>query len=259
MKKLFSVVILTILSGICVLAQDVITRKNGEDIQAKVLEVGQNEVKYVKSSSPDGPTYIISKADIFQITYKDGTKDVFSDYSQEMGTTALSPEQISQLRPNMKYRELKNIYSTKSYKFFKGEERCNPAVMGLCSFLIPGLGQIICGEGGRGVLQLAGNWGLQVIGYSLMFASTGENPDVESDDSGNEGAVLGGLACVAGAIALDVFSIVDAVKVAKVKNMYKEDMRNYSYHVSLSPYYDVVRMNSGAAPVAGLTLRIDLK
>ncbi len=58
-------------------AQDIITKKNGEDIKAKVLEVTKTEIKYKRFESPEGAIYTMDKAEIVMIRYKDGTKDLF--------------------------------------------------------------------------------------------------------------------------------------------------------------------------------------
>lgn len=60
-------------------AQDIITQKNGEEIQVKVTEVGTSDVKYKKFGSETGPTYTLSKSEIFMIKYENGEKDVFED------------------------------------------------------------------------------------------------------------------------------------------------------------------------------------
>ncbi|MCG6187691.1 hypothetical protein [Maribellus maritimus] len=78
MKKLLLTisVILGVLH-LCI-AQDLITKITGEDIQAKVLEVNQGEIKYKRFSNLDGPVFTLSKADILMIRYENGTKDIFS-------------------------------------------------------------------------------------------------------------------------------------------------------------------------------------
>lgn len=81
MKQLF-VFTMMLLSVSFVYAQDVITLRTGETINAKVSEVGINEVKYLKSSNVNGPVYVAVKADISQILYENGTKDVFNSTSQ---------------------------------------------------------------------------------------------------------------------------------------------------------------------------------
>jgi hypothetical protein len=59
-------------------AQDIITLKNGNEIQAKVLEVGTHDIKYKKFENQEGPTYTTLKAEIFMIKYQNGDKDVFT-------------------------------------------------------------------------------------------------------------------------------------------------------------------------------------
>jgi len=60
-------------------AQDVITLKTGDEIQALVQEIGAEDVKYKKYENPNGPNYTIKKSGIFMIRYANGSKDVFTD------------------------------------------------------------------------------------------------------------------------------------------------------------------------------------
>jgi len=68
-----------------VYSQDVITTKAGEDIMSKVLEVNQNEIKYLKYEMPDGPVYSVSKTDILMIRYENGSKDIFNEAAKSSG------------------------------------------------------------------------------------------------------------------------------------------------------------------------------
>ncbi len=60
-------------------SQDVITKKNGADIKAKISEVNEAEVKYKKFDNLNGPYFTIKKSEILMIRYENGTKDIFSD------------------------------------------------------------------------------------------------------------------------------------------------------------------------------------
>jgi len=60
-----------------VLAEDIIVLNNGDIVKSKVIEIGQNEVKYKKASNPNVPTYSINKTEILSITYENGEKEVF--------------------------------------------------------------------------------------------------------------------------------------------------------------------------------------
>jgi hypothetical protein len=60
-------------------AQDVITLKNGDDIQALVQEIGEVDIKYKKYDNPNGHSYTMKKTEIFMIKYANGSKDVFAN------------------------------------------------------------------------------------------------------------------------------------------------------------------------------------
>ena len=65
--------------GISLYAQDVIVKKDGTTIMAKVLSVGTTTVEYKKWSNQDGPTYTIEKSELLSINYANGEKDVFEE------------------------------------------------------------------------------------------------------------------------------------------------------------------------------------
>lgn len=85
----FSVLILLLLSN--VYAQDIITKKTGEDIQSKIIEVGHDEVKYKKFDFQDGPTYTLLKSEIFLIRYENGTKDIFNTTNKDKSELNFDP------------------------------------------------------------------------------------------------------------------------------------------------------------------------
>lgn len=82
-----------ILTAICMtssytFAQDLIVKKDGSVIQAKVIKVGTSEVEYKKWSNPDGPQYSITIADILAINYKNGDKETFDNVSASRNNQA---------------------------------------------------------------------------------------------------------------------------------------------------------------------------
>jgi hypothetical protein len=56
--------------------------KNGDEIESKVLEINDNDIKYKKFSNQDGPSYTLLKSKIFMIKYASGDKDVFNVSSE---------------------------------------------------------------------------------------------------------------------------------------------------------------------------------
>ncbi|MEP1034111.1 hypothetical protein [Ekhidna sp.] len=81
MKKLL-ILSLTLLVHFTI-AQDIIVMKNGDEINAVVLEVGSESIKYKKHDNQNGPTYTIDKAEVFMIRYENGSKDVFNTQKEE--------------------------------------------------------------------------------------------------------------------------------------------------------------------------------
>ncbi|GAB3783088.1 hypothetical protein GCM10028818_40290 [Spirosoma horti] len=57
---------------------DQIVLRNGDVIEAKIKEVGVNEIKYKKCERPDGPDYTISKRDVLSIKYSTGDVERFN-------------------------------------------------------------------------------------------------------------------------------------------------------------------------------------
>lgn len=211
-------------------AQDFVTKRNGEDIPAIVDEVGPDYVRFRLWDEPDGVTYTMLKSEILMIRYATGRNEVFD----QMSSLAVAPM--------MKYKEMAKVYD---YRLYQKSlyDRYSPAGSGVASFFIPGLGQMICGEWGRGFAWLGGHVGCYML--------TGISAIAESDT-----LVLMG---IAGLLAIDICSIVDGVRVAKVKNMYMEDLRRSGYYgldVDLYPSVNYVRTTSGVQPTAGMTLAL---
>ena len=59
-------------------AQDLIVKTDGTKIEAKVLEIGEKDIKYKKASYNDGPTYLVSVGNVAYIRFADGSTDIFS-------------------------------------------------------------------------------------------------------------------------------------------------------------------------------------
>ncbi|WP_100628025.1 hypothetical protein [Algoriphagus formosus] len=85
-KMKFILVILGMLFSFSNYAQDVITKKDGTDIEAKVLEVTPEEIKYKRFDNQSGPTFTILISEVLMVTYENGTRDIFDQkrtYSTE--------------------------------------------------------------------------------------------------------------------------------------------------------------------------------
>lgn len=148
------------------------------------------------------------------------------------------------------YKELKGQYNPKEY-VSTFSDRYSPGWCGVGSFFIPGLGDAICGEWGRAAIQFFGSGLLAGIASAVV-----ENDNDDLNDI-STGAALTATACFAGALALDIWSIIDAVKVSKVKNMYYQDASTKAaVDIKLSPSVACIKTVGGVQPTAGFSLGI---
>ena len=103
MKKLvlLSTVLLLILMAY---SQDKIYRNNGKVVEAKIIEIGSDEIKYKEFQNPDGPTYILETDKIKKIVFENGVTQKFAaDYKD--------PERYAgQLRKAVKINFLAPLY-----------------------------------------------------------------------------------------------------------------------------------------------------
>lgn len=151
----------------------------------------------------------------------------------------------------MKYKEIKKIYDYNMYQETL-YDRYNPTLSGIASFFVPGLGQIVSGETGRGFAWWGGSLACAFtygIGYMVQVSAAISG----SSTTENIGTVIS----AAGALALltvDICAIVDAVRVAKVKNMYEQDLRKmHSINLALRPSVNQIQTANGTQTTAGLT------
>lgn len=79
-------VLLTSLFSTGIKAQDIITLRSGEDINAKVTLVSDNNIEYKKWDNQDGPTFRKKLSEVFSVKYQNGKKEVFNTQTQDKFT-----------------------------------------------------------------------------------------------------------------------------------------------------------------------------
>lgn len=108
-KNTILLILMTLFMGIKQInAQDIIIKRNGDEIKAKITEVGTTEIKYKKFETLEtSPIYSIFKSDVFMIKYADGTKDIFnSEIQQQQQPHEQQTQQVKEVP-----------YKSKSFKF----------------------------------------------------------------------------------------------------------------------------------------------
>ena len=117
MKKVL--LIAALLAGSCLMAtaQDIITKKDGTDIKARVKEVSPTEVKYLRWDNQEGPLFILPASDVLIIRFENGSNYVMDQQPSALSErTSLFVTDPSILEQNgLKYNQLKRYYSTADY------------------------------------------------------------------------------------------------------------------------------------------------
>lgn len=142
----------------------------------------------------------------------------------------------------------------------------DPTLCGAASFFVPGLGQVVAGETGRGIAFFGGTMGcagLYFIGALNFMFHNMEDPYYYDNYSSSRSNNIGPTLMVIGAlgmISVHIWSIVDAVKVAKVNNLYIRDLRKSRElginDIRLSPYIDRLSINNTSTIPVGLKLSV---
>ena len=271
MKRLIVFFAAALVSALSLNAQDVITRTDGTEIIGRIIESNEKTVKYKSWTDPQGPTYFIPSSDILMIRYDDGQSEVFpagravlSGMNSGNGLNSpVAPAYRSAVMPGLKYRDIKDLYDPYFYSHQPGDPYSR-FLAGTGSFFFTGLGQGIDGEWGRAFNFFAAYWGLRALAWATAdYVYYDFSNGFHSDVSYN------GISAVfrLGVTAMKIWSIVDAIRVAKVKNMYHQDLRRgysgldfkvepfLSMEPSVAPYGIEAAMQK-RQPVAGLSLRV---
>jgi hypothetical protein len=73
-----AICLIVFLFGLCSLkAQDTIVYRNGLRTPVVLKEISPAEIRYQRVGMSDGPDYVISKADVDRVIYKNGTSETF--------------------------------------------------------------------------------------------------------------------------------------------------------------------------------------
>lgn len=83
MKHVLFIFAFVLIAAQSLLAQDIIVTRQSERIDAKIMEVSETEIKYKKSSNPDGPVFVLNVDKIASIVYANGEVQVFEKEQQK--------------------------------------------------------------------------------------------------------------------------------------------------------------------------------
>ena len=101
MKRLLLIFILTVAAASASFSQDIIYKKNGDEIKAKVNKIGSEEIEYYRFDNLTGPLFTIAKSEVLIIIYSNGSKDIFQEAPSSNNVPVTNNVDV---RPPSRYR-----------------------------------------------------------------------------------------------------------------------------------------------------------
>lgn len=129
----------------------------------------------------------------------------------------------------------------------------DPSSCGKVSLLFPGLGQMTAGEYGRGAAFMAGSAGCIII--SLVGIVSGFSASQEYWGSPLAYSLIG--VGLAGYVAIDIWSVVDAIRVAKVNNLVWRDREKCGFNLQIEPFIIPSQTFESTNTQVGLSFKIN--
>ena len=142
------------------------------------------------------------------------------------------------------YKINKTKYDYKTWAYEEGDPY-DPGFCGIVS-VVPGAGQMVAHEFGRGAAFFGGAAGC----FSLLFAGFAVEWDY-NEALGITMMLLG----VSGFFAVDIWSIVDATRVAKVNNLAFRDRDHTGTNLRMEPYISPVQIYGSTKTQVGVSLK----
>ena len=243
MKKLILLFALFFTTGFYMSGQDIIKKKDGSEIKAKVIEITDETVRYKDFDNINGPIYNIHCYSISSITYENGKTDDFQTRDKKYGEPIIDCP---------RYKDIKNQYRLSDY-VRSSDDKYSPGLMAFTSILIPGLGQLIVDEPLSGLGYF--------FGYGALVSTSVACARLAPQYVSPYKQILtgGAIASLTGALALYIGSAINAASVAKIKNMYiREAKSQYGSTVDLKffPSIAFAPTNNGLLPAVGVGVQV---
>ena len=193
----------------------------------------------------------IGNTDLISVEHEDGTRQVYRPADRYWDS-----------EPVFSYRYCRGRYQTAGFRK-SGLDPFDPFTAGVLSYCLPGLGQVYDGEVLRGAGFFFGTICSISVGtvllspvhryeerYDEQYGYYREEVGIEPVDA-TMGTVF-----ILGGVALWIWNIWDAVKVAKVKDLFYRDMTGRYSAVDLSVRPAMGIVPTSGRPTAGLSLQL---
>ena len=171
----------------------------------------------------------------------------------------------AQYAQKQSYKELKEVYNFRVYHEHESDPY-NTSMAGLFGFFSPGVPQLVMNETLRGACFFGGSavcWyvaedAAQELSKLTAINSEGQAYYTDTDKAAKYTKIM--LGALAVDLGIAIWSCIDAKRVAKVKNMYYQDVygRQSSVKMNVEPFlsYTPAEVSGNVQPAAGLSMKL---
>lgn len=228
------------------MAQDIIVTRQAERIDAKIMEVSETEIKYRRTSNPEGPIFVLGVDKIASIVYANGEVQVFEkeqpqtevEQPKMMVTDRKIEEGVVLFRQGRTIVEHKiGIYEPTNLKELLGKDEYNNYLDAQSSY-------------GLGTAMITMGWIGTIVGGTMIA--------IGIDEKEADLAVVGWLVAGVSEIFLPIGYVVRGVaagRISRIAEGYNADAkRMLGMDMSVAPTL-LLANNGTVAPGLGVSLR----
>lgn len=158
---------------------------------------------------------------------------------------------ISSSGQRINYKESKDDYFIKNYRNTIVKQKYSPLAAGVCNYVFPAAGYLYVGEPLRAVAVFGGELVTNSVFIYGLVMSMNVNYETGLPPKGSRVIMFSGMIATG---LIQIWSIFDVVKVAKIKNLAFQD---HKVTMRLKPELSFLSQNSNNLSMCGLRLSVD--
>lgn len=158
---------------------------------------------------------------------------------------------ISSSGQRINYKESKDDYFIKNYRNTIVKQKYSPLAAGVCNYVFPAAGYLYVGEPLRAVAVFGGELVTSSVFVYGLIMSMNINYETGLSPKGSRTIMFSGMIATG---LIQIWSIFDVVKVAKIKNLAYQDNK---LTMRLKPELSFLNQNSNNFAMYGLRLSVD--
>lgn len=151
----------------------------------------------------------------------------------------------------IRYKDFKNKVSVKNYRQKVENQKYSPVAAGVCNYLMPSVGYFYVDEPIRGLCVLGSELVTSSVFIYGLVLSMGVDSETQQSPEGARAVMFSGIIATG---IIQIWSIYDVVKIAKIKNLAYQDTK---VSLMVKPDLFIVNQNDRNTATYGLRLSVN--